>query len=70
MQIKTINKQALTRIQNCYDPEHDIGPQAPIHWTTYELTLIVEKLVEHIEALELELNNAQTRSGHMNSAGE
>lgn len=45
-----INTSALRKIHQSYNPEHDLGPDAPIHWSVEQLTDLVGRLVEAIEA--------------------
>ena len=47
-----INTSALDKIHNRYNPEHDLGPDAPVSWATEDLAWLLGKAIEHIEALE------------------
>ncbi len=47
-----INTSALNKIHEKYNGDHDLGPDAPIHWSVEELAHLVGKLVDHIEKME------------------
>jgi hypothetical protein len=38
------------RIYSRYDPDHDIGANAPIHWSVYELAELVLDLTKTVAA--------------------
>lgn len=41
----------LERVMNRHDPDHDIGPTAPVPWYVTELIAAIRKQEEAIEAL-------------------
>jgi hypothetical protein len=43
------SKSGIRKIINRYNPEHDLGPDAPIHWSVFELADIVDDLVDIVE---------------------
>ena len=47
-----MNTSALDKIHNAYNPEHDIGPTAPIHWSVAALASLIEKLIDRVDDLE------------------
>ena len=56
-----MNTRAIEQIKARYNPEHDLGADAPIHWSVMELAELVEVLVEHVENLELQIKALQER---------
>lgn len=44
-----MNTNALDRIHERYNADHDLGPDAPIHWSVEELAQLVGKLVKVVE---------------------
>jgi hypothetical protein len=56
-----MNTSALDKIHARYNPEHDLGPDAPVHWSVEELAHLVGRLVKKVEALEAEIENMNTR---------
>jgi hypothetical protein len=57
-----MDTRALDKIHSHYNADHDLGPDAPIHWSVEELACLVEKLVEKVEYLEAELENVRNDS--------
>lgn len=49
------DKSQIQKIHNRYNPEHDLGGDAPIHWSVEALADVIEKMDKRIEALEAEL---------------
>jgi predicted RNase H-like nuclease (RuvC/YqgF family) len=47
-----INRYGLEQVQRDYNPDHDIGPSAPVHWSVARLAETVEKLCDHVDQLE------------------
>ena len=52
---KRINTTAIEKIHNHYNADHDLGPDAPIHWSVEELAIIAGRLVAKVEELEAEV---------------
>jgi hypothetical protein len=50
-----IDRRGIAKIQECYNADHDLGPDAPVHWTIAELANVVDKLCSRIEELEAEV---------------
>lgn len=46
-----MNTGALDKIHDAYNADHDLGPEAPIHWSVEELAQLVGKLIEEVEEL-------------------
>lgn len=63
---------ALDKIYRAYNPEHDLGPEAPIHWSVAELAYLVGKLIEKVNAQELQIKALQnaTPSGALSEASD
>lgn len=43
-----MNTSALDKIHQRYNPEHDLGPDAPIHWSVEELANLFGELIEKV----------------------
>lgn len=55
-----MNTSVIRKIHQRYNPEHDLGPDAPIHWSVEELADLVGQLVEKVEAQELQIKALQS----------
>ncbi len=42
---------SLKKIESRYNPEHDLGPDAPIHWSVAELVSVCRTQAEQISSL-------------------
>ena len=51
-----MNTLAIDKIRSRYNAEHDMGPDAPIHWSVMELAELVSKLIDRVDELEEQLN--------------
>ena len=54
-----MNTSALDKINRRYNPEHDTGPDAPVHWSVAELADLVERLVNKVEEQERQIKALQ-----------
>lgn len=50
-----MDTSAIDKIRNRYNPEHDLGPDAPVQWSVMELAELVEKLSKKVDELEQKL---------------
>jgi len=55
MTIYTMNE--IAKILNAYDPDHDLGPQAPVTWREHRLAEAIEDLQEQISQLETKVSS-------------
>ena len=54
-----INRNVIGKINQRYDPDHDTGPTAPIHWSVAELTDLVQTLVDIVEMQQAQIEALQ-----------
>lgn len=54
-------KGRLDKIEREYDPDHDLGPDAPVHWSVAELVEVCREQSQQIE----ELQNLATAQKHV-----
>jgi len=52
-----MNRTTIDKIRNHYNPEHDLGPDAPVQWSVMELAELVARLIDKVESLEAALEN-------------
>lgn len=63
----------LEKIEERYSPNHDVGPDAPIHWSVYELMLAVRALshrISHLESRKEPAMHANHRNGNHIASGD
>ena len=54
-----MNTSALDKIHSRYNGDHDVGPDAPVHWSVEELAHLVGRLVRKVEELEERLTELE-----------
>jgi hypothetical protein len=54
-----MDTRALDKIHSRYNGDHDIGPDAPVHWSVEELAWLVGKLVQKVEELEAKVQQLE-----------
>ena len=57
-----MDTRTLYKIHSRYNADHDIGPDAPIHWSVEELAELVGKMIERIDELEAQVERLQSGS--------
>ena len=58
-----INRSDLDDVLREYNPDHDLGPEAPVHWSVGKLADMIERLVEVIEKQDERLKLLGGRDG-------
>lgn len=56
-----INTRELDKINQAYNGDHDLGPDAPVQWSVFELAYMVGKLVKIIEEQDERIERLQSR---------
>jgi hypothetical protein len=53
--MKAYTKQSVCKIMQCYNPEHDLGPNAPVTWREENLAEAVIELWDEVELLKAQV---------------